>query len=170
MQPQPWSAFASSLLSRAGALATLPEKLTKLGVSSADQAVALLEDDVEGTVSDLYVDEVVTSADLETLKSTVEALRRTAFAGKRRRRDIDQRTDDLLYCLELDKAKHAVERNMFRVTHPSTLSSDSVGPQGEGWGYLCVSYESRGLGRRLAVRSPWRRRTTETTLEGPVAR
>ena len=138
MQPLPWSAFASSLLSRAGALATLPDKLSKLGVTSADQAVALLEDDVEGTVGDLYADEVVTSADLEILKETVEALRRTAFAGKRRRRDIDPRTDDLLYCVKLDKAKRAEESKLYQGTHPSTLSSDSVGLQGEGWGCLSV--------------------------------
>ena len=98
----------------------------------------MLEDDVEGTVGDLYADDVVTAADLEALKAAVEALRRTAFAGKRRRRDIDPRTDDLLYCLEVDKAKRAEESNKFSVTHPIDHEFRQCRTSGRGGGVISL--------------------------------
>ena len=156
------------MLVRAGALATLPEKLAKLGVSSADQAVVLLEDDLEGTIGELYAEEDVTAADLELLKGAIEALRKTAFAGKRRRFDIDPRTADLLYCMEKEKAMRAAENKELLGTRPSTLSPDSVGPQVEGVGVSLSflrkqrSWKTTGGERSLA------RRTSGNTPNGPA--
>ena len=115
---QPWHTYASTLLSRAGVLASLPSKLVKLGVSSADQAVAFLEDDTEGTVDMLYPEDVVSESNLADLKTAIDALRGTTFAGKRRRRDIDPRTKDLLDIMEDEKAKRAEDMAKGYAPHP----------------------------------------------------
>ena len=131
---QPWHTYAAALLSGAGVLSTLPSKLVKLGVKSADQAVAFLEDDTEGTVEMLYPEEEVSEANMTDLKKAIDGLRGTAFAGKRRRHDIDPRTKDLLDIMEDEKAKRAEDMAKGYVPHPSTLSLDSVEPQVEGVG------------------------------------
>ena len=114
----------------------MPAKLVKLGVSSADQAVALLEDDIEGTVEELYAEEEVTAADLEELKAAACALRSTAFAGKRRRRYMDPRTADLLYCVEEEKARRASESKECLATHPIDPESRQCRASGRGSGIV----------------------------------
>ena len=106
------------MLSDAGVLASLPSKLVKLGISTADQAVAFLEDDTESTVEMLYPEESVSEAVLVDLKKAIDRLRGTAFAGKRRRHDIDPRTKDLLDIMEKEKAKCAEDRAMGYAPHP----------------------------------------------------
>ena len=118
MSLQPWHTFASALLADAGVLASLPGKLVKLGISSADQAVAFLEDDTESTVEMLYPEETIDEAGLVDLKKAIDRLRGTAFAGKRRRHDIDPRTDDLLFIMEREKARSAEDRAMGYAPRP----------------------------------------------------
>ena len=131
---QPWHTYAAALLSGAGVLSTLPLKLVKLGVKSADQAVAFLEDDTEGTVEMLYPEEEVSEANMTDLKKAIDGLRDAAFAGRRRRHDIDPRTKDLLDIMEDEKAKRAEDMAKGYVPHPIDPESRQCRASGRGCG------------------------------------
>ena len=152
MSLQPWHTFASTLLADAGLLASLPGKLVKLGISSADQAVAFLEVDTESTLEMLYPEETVDEACLVSLRKAIDRLRGTAFAGKRRRHDIDPRTDDLLFIMEREKAKSAEDRAMGYASRPIDPESRQCRASARGCG-VGVAFPSKA--EPLEV---WRRR------------
>ena len=66
----------------------------------------------------LYPEETIDEAGLVDLKNAIHRLWGTAFAGKRRRHDIDPRTDDLLFIMEKEKAKSAEDRAMGYASRP----------------------------------------------------